>query len=80
MTKKVYVEVIVKFKTDGTMRPLSIIWEDGHKYEVKKVTDIRPAASLKAGGAGIRYTVLIDNKETYLFFEEDKWFVEGKDK
>lgn len=78
MTKKVYVEVIVKFKIDGTMRPLSIIWEDGHKYEVQKVTDIRPAASLKAGGAGIRYTILIDNKETYLFFEEDKWFVEGK--
>lgn len=79
MARKVYVEVIAKFKTDGTMRPLSIVWEDDTKYEISKVIDIRPAASLKAGGAGIRYTVIINNKETYLFLEEDKWFVEGKE-
>lgn len=79
MAKKIYVEVIAKFKTDGTMRPLSIIWENGREYKIQKVMDIRPAASLKAGGVGIRYTVIIENKERYLFLEEDKWFLEGKE-
>lgn len=76
---KVYVDVIVKHKKDGSKRPLTIEWIDGRTYEIAKVKDVRPAASLKAGGAGIRYTVIIDNKETYLFLEEDRWFVESKE-
>ena len=37
------------------------------------------AASTKVGGTGLRYTVMICGKETYLFDEENgKWFVEGK--
>ena len=47
-------------------------------YSVKKVLDIRPAASLKAGGAGIRYTCRINRHETFLFLEENRWFVEEK--
>ena len=35
-------------------------------------------ASLKAGGAGIRYTCRIDGKLTHLFLEGDRWFVEAK--
>ena len=42
----------------------------------KHYTDVRPAASLKSGGAGIRYTCYIDGKKTYLFLEENKWFYE----
>jgi hypothetical protein len=34
------------------------------------------AASTKVGGCGIRYTVRIEGKETYLFDEDGKWFVE----
>ena len=30
------------------------------------------------GGAGIRYTVRIQNRETYLFLEENRWFVERR--
>jgi hypothetical protein len=40
--------------------------------------DIRRAASLKAGGCGVRYLCKIMGTETYIFFEEDKWFVERK--
>jgi len=76
--RKVYVEVTAKFDADGNIWPLSIIWEDEKKYDIQKIRDVRPAASLKAGGAGIRYTCLIDNKETFLFLEETKWFVEAK--
>ena len=37
------------------------------------------AAATKVGGTGIRYTVSICGKQTYLFDEENgKWFVEFK--
>jgi len=45
---------------------------------VDRVLDVRPAASLKAGGAGTRYTVRIRGRQTYLFREEDRWFVERR--
>ena len=33
----------------------------------------------KVGGGGIRYTVMIKGKESFLFHEGDKWFVEAKE-
>lgn len=76
---KIYVDLDVRFSAAGKMKPLILYWEDGSAYEIQRVLDVRPAASLKAGGAGIRYTCLINGQEKYLFFEEDKWFVEAKD-
>ncbi len=67
---------------DGSIHPRSFVWEDGRRYRVDRIKDIRPAASLKAGGAGMRYTVLVHGKETYMFLEEDhgmdRWFMERK--
>lgn len=79
MARKVFVEVTAKFDTDGKIIPLSLLWEDGTIYEINRVLDVRRAASLKAGGIGIRYTIRIDNKQSYLYFEEPKWFVEAKE-
>ena len=79
---KVYVEANVDHKADGTILPRSFVWEDDRRYEIDRVIDIRPAASLKAGGAGLRYTVKVHGKETYMFLEEDhgvnRWFMERK--
>jgi len=79
---KVYVEVNEDRKSDGTVLPRSFVWEDGRRYTVDKITDVRPAASLKAGGAGLRYTVLVRQKEVFMFLEEDhevyRWFMERK--
>jgi len=76
---KVYVNVTARFDTEGNMTPMSIIWGDGTEYEIDRVLDKRRAASLKAGGFGDRYTVRIRNRERYLFFEDGRWFVEGKE-
>ena len=59
MSCKKYVEVTAKFDVDGTVFPLEIQWEDGAKFEIDRILDIRRAASLKAGGTGIRYTCRI---------------------
>ena len=48
-------------------------------YKIQKVTDVRRAASLKAGGAGIRYTCIVDGKESHLFYEDNNmWFMEER--
>ena len=87
MSAKVYVAVTAKFNTDGILLPTSIAWEDGRRYLIDKVTDIRQAAAMKAGGQGDRYTVWINGKQSYLFFERSteltgnnigRWFVERK--
>jgi hypothetical protein len=69
------------------MLPREIIWEDGRRYEIDRVTDIRQAPSLKAGGQGDRYTVMIKGHQSYLFFERSaditgnnigRWYVERR--
>ena len=75
---KVFVEVIARFTKDGGKIPLAVTWEDGRRFDIDRITDMRYAASLKAGGQGLRYRCRINGHETYLWLEEDKWFVEGK--
>lgn len=79
MARKVFIEVTAKFDIDGNITPLYIKWEDGRIYQIDKILDKQRAASLKAGGQGTRYTCKIEGKQTYLFYEEPKWFVEAKD-
>ena len=84
---KVYVAVKADFREDGLMLPREITWENGHKYEIDRVTDVRPAAAMRAGGQGDRYTVMIGGHQSYLFFERStnlagnnigRWFVERR--
>ena len=80
MSRKVYVEVAAVFSPEGKILPRTIRWEDGTVFTVDRVTDIRRAAALKAGGCGLRYTIRIGGRQTYLFLDEDRWFVEANDK
>ncbi len=79
MNSKVYVDVMAEFTRDGQLIPKKIVWEDGHIFDIDRIKDVRRAASLRAGGCGMRYTCQIDNCEAYLYYEEDnKWFVVRK--
>lgn len=73
---KRFVSVIAKFTEDGQVVPLSIEWEDGRSFPVDKVLNVCRAASLKAGGIGMRYTCRIRHKQVHLFRDEDAWFME----
>lgn len=73
--KKEYVNVLAAFYTSGKVIPKVIKFDDGSRYKIDRVLDIRPAASLKVGGAGIRYTISVNGKQTHLFREEERWFV-----
>ena len=76
--QKRYVKVISKTDEDGRVTPLTVVWEDGVRYDVDRVLDVRQACSLKTGGCGVRYTVKVGGHPTYLFFEGPRWFVEAK--
>lgn len=75
---KTYVCVKAYFNKEGVIIPEIIIWEDGRRFKIDRITDKCPAASLKSGGSGIRYTCRIGGSETYLFLDGSKWFVEKK--
>ena len=84
---KVYVQVEVEFREDGAMRPRAILWEDGRRFEIERITEVRQAAAQRADGQGERYTVVIHGRQSYLFFERmprltggqvGRWFVERR--
>lgn len=82
---KVYVSVKADFNEDGTLLPREIIWEDGQRFAIDRVIDIRQAAAPRAGGQGDRYTIKVCGQQRYLYFERStnltgnnigRWFVE----
>lgn len=75
---KVYVKVEALFHTDGRLEPVAFWWENSRRFDIDRVLEVCRAASLKAGGIGIRYTCVVRGHETYLFLEEDRWFMERK--
>lgn len=78
MANKEYVDVLVLINKEGKKRPLGLIWKDGRRFLIGRILDVCPAASLKAGGAGIRYTCEVNGQAAFLFDEEGRWFVEGR--
>ena len=76
---RLYVEVLARHTPEGKVVPLSIVWEDGRQFSVDRILDTRRCVSLKVGGAGIRYTCMICGKSRYLFYEDERWFVEARD-
>ena len=78
--EKKYVDVVSFTSADGLVTPKTIIWEDGRRFRIDKVTERRQAHSLKVGGTGMRYTVLIGGKQTHVWYDDYRgaWFVEAK--
>ena len=66
---KVYVSTAAEFSADGFLRPLWIIWEDGRRFDIDRVVQVERAASRKAGGVGLRYTVMIGGKRHHLYMK-----------
>lgn len=85
---RVYVAVKALFLSDGRIRPQEITWTDDEVYRIDKVLDYRPAAEQKISGQGDRYTVIINGRQRYLYFERNhsftgnnlgKWYVEREE-
>ncbi len=70
--------MVVPFDAYGRLHPLLIEFDEGHKYFVDHVLDVRRAACERVGGVEDRYTCRIQGRESYLWFEKGRWFVEEK--
>lgn len=70
------VTVVAEMRNSGKIIPLYILWEDGRRFEIDKVLDVRLRASTKGGGMGLRYFVRIGQNERFLFLDGIIWFVE----
>lgn len=73
---KTYVNVFAVFDTLGQIMPRAVLWEDGRRFPIDRVKSIERRASLRSGGAGLRYHVIICGQERYLYLEETRWFIE----
>ncbi len=76
--ERVPVDVLVAHTREKGKLPRVIWFRDGEKYTIDAVRDRRQAAATKAGGTGIRYTIRIGARETYLFEDGETWFVEAR--
>lgn len=77
---KQYVGVTAATSSDGVVTPLSVEWSNGRVFNIDRVLDRRQAHSLKVGGTGMRYTICVGGRTTYLFYDDyrGRWFVEAK--
>lgn len=76
--RKEYVAVNLDVDKNGTVSPRFIRWPNGQIFQIEKLKYKCRATSAKVCGGGIRYTVIIRGRETFLFSEGNKWFVEAK--
>ncbi|MGI6160927.1 MAG: hypothetical protein ACOYJD_02755 [Christensenellales bacterium] len=73
---KVFVGMHAVFSPEGSISPRKMIWPDGRTFDIDRIEDIRPAASLKAGGCGMRYICSVRGRRLALFLDNNRWFAE----
>lgn len=77
--RKAYVAVNLDVDEEGNFHPRAIRWRDGRVFMIERLKYKCRATSSKVGGGGIRYTVIVCGRESFLFQEGNKWFVEAKE-
>ena len=79
MAIRTFVKVTALQDEQGKITPQYLTFKD-QVYEIDKVLDVRHAPAINAGGVGMRYTIRIGPRKTYLFQDSaHRWFVEEKD-
>ena len=60
------------------MRPLSLFWSDDRQFSIDRVKFIERKPCNSGGVLPKRYTVVINGKQKYLYYEQknERWFVE----
>lgn len=74
---KEFVKVLTEIDENGKKTPKVITFRE-REFVIDRVLDVTNRASMKAGGVGERYTIRINGKQTYLYYEFNKWFIEAK--
>lgn len=70
---KTYVDVECITLKGGFVRPTAIHWKDGRCWKIRQVLHMSTCADDEF--EGIRYTILIDSAEKFLYRDGSKWYV-----
>lgn len=79
---KRYVDVIVRWKEDGSVVPMSVCWPDGRTFDIGRIFGQSSSAAPGSPSRTVRYSVRVGGRTTRLFLEcgEDgepaRWYVE----
>jgi len=76
---KTAVDVAAICHADGSVIPRAFCWTDGILYEIDRVTGWQQSVTLRAGIMGLRYSVRTRGKDTFLYRDDDRWFMENRD-
>lgn len=76
--RKQYVEVVATHYIDGSVRPQKIVLATGPVYEIEDSREAAPGKAHTTGELARRYVVKIKGKETILYRDGERWFVEMK--
>ena len=85
-TTRRYVDVIARWRDDGSIVPLSVCWADGRTFQIERVVGQPISNSFEHEGVRtLRYTVQVGSRETYLYLEQEttskgninRWYVEA---
>lgn len=74
--RKQYVEVIATHHIDGSVRPQHIIFAAGPIYDIEDVKGVTKVKTTHTFEIANRYTVVVKGKETYLYEDSGRWFVQ----
>ena len=77
--RKQYVEVLATHYIDGSVRPRTIIMAEGPTFSIDEVKNVTRAKTVRTGEVALRYTIKIGKRETFLFCDDGRWFVEMKE-
>ncbi len=75
MDKNQAVKVETQVKKSGQLTIHKVIWQDKREYKVQRVLHI--CKHLDENKEVLRYTILIEGKQRYLFRDKDKWYVKS---
>ena len=73
---KKYVDVLTVMGKNEVLKPVAVLWDNGIKYEIDRVLQIRNKAS-SVGGCGLCYECVIQGQKRDLYFERTRWFLES---
>lgn len=77
--EKRYVEVVVRYCLDGRCDPLTIVWDDGQRFQIDRIERSGRGRCLNTPGYAIRYDVRIGRRMKHLYHDEAGWFVEVRE-
>ena len=76
--RKMLVDMYAQHRHDGKVIPIKFRLEDGTIVKIDRFLHAERAASLKVGGCGIRYTVMIEGIERHIYEDDGVWYVEAR--